>query len=179
MRSHIISCRPQQLLLKCFKLICCSALVPLAAMTTLSPAYFRAICEHVDLRALNAVKKDVASNKKDGKERTVGLFYDRSMLTPKFLSEACVEHAALLHAIIAICTEPALACLRSALERLNGQHGEALFDKDEDSEFGTRLQAQGLRLMISHISKRNRNMRSGERSSAELVNLAKNYEKCR
>ena len=69
MRSHIIPRRPQQFLLKCFKLICCSALVPLAAMSYprgdmayLSPAYYRAFCEHVDPRAGSTALADGASH---------------------------------------------------------------------------------------------------------------------
>ena len=138
-------------------------------------SYYRVLCEHVDSRALSAFKKDGLLKK----DRTVGLFYDKSMMQPKFLQQACVEHAPLLKAMIEICAEPPRGSIQTALERLNGQHDNVLFDSDENSDFGSRMQASGLRLMISFISKKGRNMISGERTHPDLLSLIKLYEKCR
>ena len=132
-------------------------------------AYFRALCEHVDTKALTAFKKD----------RKVGLFYDKSMMEVKYVQQACVEHRVLLRAILEINPEPPRVELQQALDRLNAQHDNLLFDGDENSDYGSRMQSQGLRLMISFISKKSRNMKNGDRTHPDLRDLVKQYDDSR
>lgn len=85
------------------------------------------------------------------------LFYDKSLLEPVHLDKACEEWEQLLLEILKQSVEPSRLQLQAALDRLNAVWDKRLFHPDPNDDRSSRLQAQGIKMMISRISDRKRN----------------------
>ena len=147
-------------------------------MTETSSKYFRAMCENADHELLASFRKDLNSSKSLRRERVIGMCWDKSMNQSTHLATACVEHGPLLRAILEIAIDPTLKCLTQALERFGGQHGENMFDDEENSDFSSRSQAQGIKIMLAYLGKRSRNIQTGQRTTPEIMSLLRHYDQC-
>ena len=86
----------------------------------------------------------------------LGIFYDKSMNETSHLDKACEEWEPLLVEVLKQNVEPTRKDLMGGLERLNSTYGKALFHPDPNNDNSTRLQAQGIKMMISRISDKKR-----------------------
>ena len=112
--------------------------------------YHWIFCEKIPGHKLEAVRDP------SNPPHVMGLFYDKSMNETTHLDKACEEWEPLLVEVIKMAVEPSRKSPQDGLNRLNSTYDKKLFHPDPNHDNSSRLQAQGIKMMISRISDKKR-----------------------
>jgi len=132
-----------------------------------SQAIFAALCEKTNERAVQLARDNPAN----------GLYYIKAMKSSwRSVDDQILVHEDLLAALLRVNQSPNRLDVENALRRFNALQGSGVFVEDEHAINSFRTQAGGLKLMLSRIGKKARNMKNGGRTHPSLMKIIEVYK---